>query len=62
MPGDGKPGIVHRDFNSKNILMKSHEECCIADFGRAAKFDNKTHKINLPIQEKNAAIRLINFM
>lgn len=35
----GKPAIAHRDIKSKNILMKSHNTCCIADFGLAV-----THK------------------
>ena len=29
----GKPAIAHRDIKSKNILLKDHETCCIADFG-----------------------------
>jgi activin receptor type-1 len=31
----GKPAIAHRDIKSKNILMKNHFSCCIADFGLA---------------------------
>lgn len=31
----GKPAIAHRDIKSKNILMKSPNSCCIADFGLA---------------------------
>lgn len=30
-----KPPIAHRDLKSKNILMKSPDTCCIADFGHA---------------------------
>jgi len=29
----GKAGIAHRDLKSKNILVKSSGECCIADLG-----------------------------
>lgn len=35
----GKPAIAHRDIKSKNILMKTPNTCCIADFGLAV-----THK------------------
>lgn len=31
----GKPPIAHRDIKSRNILMKTPEVCCIADFGHA---------------------------
>lgn len=30
-----KPSIAHRDIKSKNILMRTPESCCIADFGHA---------------------------
>lgn len=30
-----KPSIAHRDIKSKNILMRTPEVCCIADFGHA---------------------------
>ena len=33
--GGGKPPIAHRDIKSRNILMKSPDVCCIADFGHA---------------------------
>lgn len=33
--GRYKPSIAHRDIKSKNILMKTPESCCIADFGHA---------------------------
>lgn len=32
-----KPSIVHRDFNSRNILVKSDLTCVISDFGFALK-------------------------
>lgn len=32
-----KPCVVHRDFNSRNILVKSDLSCCISDFGFALK-------------------------
>jgi len=33
-----KPSIAHRDFKSKNVLVKSDMTACIADFGLAMKF------------------------
>lgn len=32
-----KPCIAHRDFNSRNILVKENLTCCISDFGFALK-------------------------
>ncbi len=32
---DGKPPIAHRDIKSKNLLIKAHGQCCIADLGLA---------------------------
>uniref|UniRef100_A0A8C6ZSB7 receptor protein serine/threonine kinase n=1 Tax=Nothoprocta perdicaria TaxID=30464 RepID=A0A8C6ZSB7_NOTPE len=31
----GKPAIAHRDLKSRNILVKSNQQCCIADLGLA---------------------------
>ncbi|XP_032364872.1 activin receptor type-2A [Etheostoma spectabile] len=45
IPGhkDGhKPAIAHRDFKSKNVLLKSNLTACIADFGLALRFDAGT--------------------
>ena len=45
-----KPGIAHRDMKSKNVLVKTTgqgSQCCIADFGLAARsdyFDNMQDK------------------
>lgn len=36
-----KPAIVHRDFKSKNVLVKNDLSACIADFGLALKYENK---------------------
>ena len=35
-----KPAIAHRDFKSKNVLLKSDLTACIADFGLALVFNN----------------------
>lgn len=32
-----RPSVVHRDFNSRNILVKDDLTCCISDFGFALK-------------------------
>lgn len=42
IPGhkDGhKPAVAHRDFKSKNILLKSNLTACLADFGLALRFE-----------------------
>ncbi|XP_054909009.1 activin receptor type-2A [Poeciliopsis prolifica] len=38
VPGH-KPSIAHRDFKTKNILLKSDLTACIADFGLALRFE-----------------------
>nr|AVK72319.1 type II Bmp receptor [Isodiametra pulchra] len=35
--GASKPAVVHRDFNSRNILVKSDGTCAISDLGFAVK-------------------------
>jgi len=35
----GKPCIAHRDIKSRNILVKTDGECCIADFALAVRYD-----------------------
>ena len=34
-----KPAIAHRDFKSKNVLIRSDMTACIADFGLALIFE-----------------------
>lgn len=39
-PGESaKPSIAHRDFKSKNVLLKNDMTACIADFGLAIMFE-----------------------
>lgn len=33
-----KPAVAHRDFKSKNVLLKADLTACIADFGLALVF------------------------
>ncbi|XP_017782350.1 PREDICTED: activin receptor type-2A isoform X1 [Nicrophorus vespilloides] len=35
-----KPAVAHRDFKSKNVLLKSNMTACIADFGLALVFES----------------------
>jgi len=36
VPGKGhKPAVAHRDFKSKNVLLRPDLTACIADFGLA---------------------------
>nr|WAH70830.1 punt [Colaphellus bowringi] len=40
VPGEQmKPSVAHRDFKSKNVLLKSDMTACIADFGLAIVFE-----------------------
>ena len=34
-----KPAVAHRDFKSKNVLLKSDLTACVADFGLTLKFE-----------------------
>jgi len=40
LDGELKPSVVHRDFKSKNVLLKSDLTACISDFGFAVKCEN----------------------
>lgn len=44
---EGKQAIAHRDIKSKNILVKTDGECCIADFGLCVLFDPSTQSLNV---------------
>lgn len=41
-----KPAIVHRDLKTKNILVKSNMECCLADFGLAVRYNSEKNQID----------------
>lgn len=40
LDGELKPSVVHRDFKSKNVMLKSDLSACIGDFGFAVKCAN----------------------
>lgn len=44
----GKPAIAHRDFKSKNVLVKNDGTCCIADLGMAVRYTSATDYTDLP--------------
>ena len=54
-----KPAIAHRDLKSKNILVKTDNTCCIADFGLAVYRDVQTRKINLPPTYRHGTVRYL---
>jgi len=43
----GKPRIAHRDIKSKNILVKSNGECCVADLGLAVSYNDQDDSVNI---------------
>ncbi|KAJ8911325.1 hypothetical protein NQ315_017021, partial [Exocentrus adspersus] len=52
-----KPSIAHRDLKSKNILVKSNGECCLADFGLAVKYDSNAGKLDYSAAERTGTKR-----
>ncbi len=54
---DTKPSIVHRDFKSKNVLIKSDMTACIADFGLAMIF-----KPGEPIGDRHGQVGTRRYM
>lgn len=51
-----KPAIAHRDIKSKNILVKTNRECCIADFGLAV-MKGTYGDVNFPTNPKQGSKR-----
>jgi activin receptor type-1 len=52
-----KPAIAHRDIKSKNILVKTSGECCIADFGMAVVQEFNEKKVNFPSNPRQGTKR-----
>ncbi|MCL4136981.1 UNVERIFIED_CONTAM: hypothetical protein GTU68_056602 [Idotea baltica] len=44
----GKLPIAHRDLKSRNILVKSNGQCCIADLGLAVRYNPATDSVDIP--------------
>uniref|UniRef100_A0A0N4Z9K5 receptor protein serine/threonine kinase n=1 Tax=Parastrongyloides trichosuri TaxID=131310 RepID=A0A0N4Z9K5_PARTI len=45
-----KPEMAHRDIKSKNIIVKRHGVCCLADFGMAIKNDGDSYLNSIKIK------------
>ncbi|XP_077283276.1 type I BMP receptor saxophone [Arctopsyche grandis] len=48
----GKPAIAHRDIKTKNILMRSNNECVIADFGLSVTHIQSTDNLDVGANPK----------
>ncbi|XP_066509415.1 bone morphogenetic protein receptor type-1B-like [Hoplias malabaricus] len=48
----GKPAIAHRDLKTKNILVKTNGECCIADLGLAVRFLSDRNEVDVPMNTR----------
>ena len=46
---DTKPAIAHRDFKSKNVLVKDDFTACISDFGLAMVLNSETLNANAQV-------------
>ncbi|ESO08137.1 hypothetical protein HELRODRAFT_75631, partial [Helobdella robusta] len=58
-----KPSIAHRDFKSKNILVKNDLSCCISDFGKQISsfyLDNFGNTNNVNVNNNNRIDNNIN--
>lgn len=56
--GEKKPCIVHRDFKSRNVLLKSDLSAVVADFGLALKCENG----NMPSEENHGQVGTRRYM
>ncbi|XP_078463841.1 activin receptor type-1-like [Lampetra fluviatilis] len=55
----GKPAIAHRDLKSKNILVKSNGQCCIADLGLAVMHSQEWSRLDIG---QNPRVGTVRFM
>ncbi|CAN0133884.1 bone morphogenetic protein receptor type-1B-like [Lampetra planeri] len=52
-----KPSVAHRDLKSKNVLVKSNGECCVADFGLSAYHESSEQRAFIPTKSELSGTR-----
>ncbi|XP_075930022.1 bone morphogenetic protein receptor type-1B-like isoform X2 [Petromyzon marinus] len=52
-----KPFVAHRDLKSKNVLVKSNGECCVADFGLSAYHESSEQRAFIPAKSELSGTR-----
>lgn len=55
----GKPAIAHRDLKSRNVLVKSNLQCCIADLGERGGRASDRRGVRAPALSTRFCLRLL---